>query len=91
MDRGPLAAIGKEHLVFGGQIAREDGQMFARLRRFLGYVLYLIGWGLAVLVLAQAIILSLATGSPLIPVVLGFVGIAIWAIGIFFRRIFAQR
>jgi CHASE2 domain-containing sensor protein len=65
--------------------------MFARLRRFLGYVLYLIGWGLAVLVLAQAIILSLATGSPLIPVVLGFVGIAIWAIGIFFRRIFAQR
>jgi hypothetical protein len=53
--------------------------MFTRLRKFLGNVLgtalYLIGWGLAVLVLAQAIILSVTTGSPLIPVILGVAGV----------------
>jgi hypothetical protein len=53
--------------------------MFARLRKFLGNVLgtvlYWIGWVLAVFVLAQAIILSVTTGNPLIPVILGVVGV----------------
>jgi len=65
--------------------------MLARLRRFLGYVIYLIGWGLTVIVIAQAIMLSLATGNLLIPVLLGFVGIAIWLIGIASRRILSER
>ena len=65
--------------------------MFARLGRFLGFVFYLIGWGLAVLVIAQAIILSIATGNLLLPVLLGFIGVAIWVIGIAFRRMLAER
>jgi steroid 5-alpha reductase family enzyme len=65
--------------------------MFARLGRFLGFVFYLIGWGLAVLVIAQAIILSIATGNLLLPVLLGFIGVAIWVIGITFRRMLAER
>jgi steroid 5-alpha reductase family enzyme len=65
--------------------------MLARLGRFLGFVLYLIGWGLAVLVIAQAIILSIATGNLLLPVLLGFIGVAIWVIGIAFRRMLAER
>ena len=58
--------------------------MFTRLRRFLGSILgnilYLIGWVLAVIVIAQAIILSVATGNPLIPVLLGIAGVIIWLI-----------
>ena len=65
--------------------------MFARLGRVLGFVLYLIGWGLAVLVIAQAIILSIATGNLLLPVLLGFIGVVIWVIGIAFRRMLAER
>jgi hypothetical protein len=69
--------------------------MFARLRKFLGKVLgnvfYWIGWGLAVLVLVQAIILSVTTGSPLVPVVLGVVGVIFWVIAIGLKYILAGR
>ena len=69
--------------------------MFARPKRFLGAIvgtlLYWIGWGLAVIVLVQAIILSIATGSPLIPVLLGVVGVILWLIGIGFRSLLAGR
>ncbi len=69
--------------------------MFARLKRFLGNllgnVLYWVGWGLAVVVIAQAIILSVATGNPLLPVLLGLVGLAIWLIGMGIRSILAER
>ncbi len=69
--------------------------MFARLGNLLGNIfgniLFWIGWALAVIVLAQAIILSLTTGSPAIPVILGLVGITLWAIGMGFRYILARR
>jgi hypothetical protein len=69
--------------------------MFARLRKFLGNVLgtalYLIGWGLAVLVLAQAIILSVTTGSPLIPVILGVAGVIFFLIAVAFKYVLAGR
>ena len=68
--------------------------MFARMGKFLGkvlgYILFWIGWGLAVIVIVQAIILSVTTGSPLVPVILGLVGIAIWLLGIGFRYILAR-
>jgi hypothetical protein len=69
--------------------------MFARLRNFLGKVLgnvlYWIGWVLAVVVLAQAIILSVTTGNPLIPVVLGGAGVAFWLIAVAFKYALAGR
>lgn len=69
--------------------------MFARLRKFLGNVLgnvlYWICWGLAVLVIAQAIILSVTSGNPLIPVLLGGVGVIVWLIAIGFKYILAGR
>ena len=69
--------------------------MFTRLRKFLGNVLgtalYLIGWGLAVLVLAQAIILSVTTGNPLIPVILGVAGVIFWLIAVAFKYTLAGR
>jgi hypothetical protein len=69
--------------------------MFTRLRKFLGNVLgtalYLIGWGLAVLVLAQAIILSVTTGSPLIPVILGVAGVIFFLIAVAFKYVLAGR
>ncbi len=69
--------------------------MFARLGKLLGKVLgvifFWIGWALAVILIAQAIILSLATGSPAIPVILGLVGITLWLIGMGFRYILAGR
>jgi hypothetical protein len=73
----------------------KDSPMLARLGNLLGKlfgnILFWIGWALAVVVLAQAIILSLATGSPAIPVILGLVGIALWLIGMGFRYILARR
>jgi hypothetical protein len=73
----------------------EDGPMFARLGKFLGRILggvfYWIGWGLAVIVIAQAVILSVTTGSPAIPVILGLVGIAIWLVGLGLKSIVARR
>ena len=69
--------------------------MFARTRKFLGNILgnifYWIGWLLAVIVLAQAIILSVTTGSPLIPVVLGGVGIIFWLAAIGLKYVLAGR
>ena len=69
--------------------------MFARLGKFLGRILgdafYWIGWALAVIVLAQAIILSVTTGSPLIPVMLGVVGMTFWLIGIAIQTCFGRR
>jgi len=60
--------------------------MFAKLRKFLAHTLgglfYWIGWGLAVIVLVQAIILSLASGSPAIPVLLGVGGVIVYFIGV---------
>lgn len=69
--------------------------MFTGLRKFLGNILgtilYWIGWGLAVIVLVQAIILSVATGNPLVPILLGGVGVAVWLIAIGFKKILAGR
>jgi hypothetical protein len=69
--------------------------MFARLGRalgrFLGNVFYWIGWGLAALVLVQAIILSVTTGSPLIPVILGVVGVIFWLLAIGLKYVLAGR
>ena len=69
--------------------------MFARPIRFLGNILgkalYWIGWGLAVLVIAQAIILSVTTGNPLIPIILGVIGVIVWSIGIGLKYVLAGR
>ncbi len=69
--------------------------MFARQGKFLskvvGNVLYLIGWALAVLVIAQAIILSVASGNPLIPLLLGGIGVTVWLIAIGLKKILAGR
>ena len=69
--------------------------MFARIKKFLskvvGNVLYLIGWALAVLVIAQAIILSVTSGTPLIPLLLGGIGVIVWLIAIGLKKILAGR
>jgi hypothetical protein len=69
--------------------------MFARLGKFLGKLLgnffYWISWILTVIVLAQAIILSVVTGNPLIPIILGVAGVTVWLIGIGLRYILARR
>jgi CRP-like cAMP-binding protein len=73
--------------------------MFARLGKFLrnilgnvlGTILYWIGWVFAVLVIAQAIILSVTTGNPLVPALLGAVGVIVWLIAIGFKYILAGR
>ena len=66
--------------------------MFARLGKLLGKILgnafYWIGWALAVIVLVQAIILSVTTGSPLIPVMLGVAGVIFWLIAIALKLAF---
>jgi hypothetical protein len=63
--------------------------MYARLKKFLGKalgnVVYWIGWVLAILVIAQATILSVTSGNPLVPVLLGGVGLIIWLITSKFR------
>jgi hypothetical protein len=60
--------------------------MFTRLirylRRILGNFFYWIGWGLAVLVIAQAIILSLTTGGPAMALLIGAGGVIVWLIGL---------
>jgi len=55
--------------------------MFVRLGKFLGNFLYWIGWGLAVLLIAIAIILSL-TLNPLVPLVFCGIGLIVWVIAI---------
>lgn len=69
--------------------------MFGRLRRrmgnILGNILYWVGCALAVVVLVQAVILSVTTGGPLIPVLLGTIGVTVWLIGIGFKYLFVRR
>ena len=69
--------------------------MFARLGKFLkkvlGNVLYWIGWGVAILVIAQAIVLSVTSGNPLVALLLGGVGLVVWLIAVGFRYILAGR
>jgi hypothetical protein len=69
--------------------------MFARLRKFLrkvlGNVLFWIGWGVAMLVIAQAIVLSVTSGNPLVALLLGGAGVIVWLIAIGFRYILAGR
>ncbi len=54
--------------------------MFVRLGKFLGNVLYWIGWGLAVLVILLAIILAVSSGNPLAPLLLGGLGVIVWLV-----------
>ncbi len=49
--------------------------------RFLGNFLYWIGWGLAVLLIGIAIILSIPW-NPLVPLVLCGIGLIVWVIAI---------
>ena len=62
--------------------------MFATLGKVLGNLFYWIGCGIAVLVLAQAIFMA-ASGNPLLPVLLGGVGVIVWLIGRGLKRILA--
>jgi FtsH-binding integral membrane protein len=61
--------------------------MFVRLRKFLGNVLYWIGWGLAVLVILLAITVAVSSGNPLLPLLLGSLGVIVWLVAIGLKRI----
>ena len=69
--------------------------MLGRPRRYFGRVLgaifYWIGWGIAAIVLVQAIILSVTTGSPLVPVMLGVTGVVIWLVGVAIKYVLGGR
>jgi len=84
-----------ENTYYVSSLPSEDRPMFTRLRRILGSMLgnafYWIGWALAAVVLVQAIIMSLATGSPFIPVMLGVVGVILWLLGIGLKYMLAGR
>ena len=68
--------------------------MFARLikllRSVVGNFLYWIGWGLAVLLIAIATILSI-TLNPLVPLILGGIGLIVWVIAIELKYILTER
>ena len=64
--------------------------MFVRLGKFLGNVLYWIGWGLAVLVILLAIILAVSTGSPFLPLLLSVLGIVVWLVAIGLKHLLAD-
>ncbi len=64
--------------------------MFVRLGKFLGNFLYCIGWGLAVLLIAIAIILSI-TLNPLVPMVFCSIGLIVWVIALEFKYILTER
>ncbi len=64
--------------------------MFVRLGKFLGNFLYWIGWGLAVLLIAIAIILSI-TLNPLVPMVFCSIGLIVWVIALEFKYILTER
>jgi hypothetical protein len=68
--------------------------MFTRLanylRRILGNFFYWIGWALAVLVIAQAIILSLTTGGPAVALLIGGGGVVVWLIGLGLYSVLAR-
>jgi FtsH-binding integral membrane protein len=57
----------------------------SRLGKFLGNFLYWIGWGLAVLLIGIAIILSI-TWNPLVPLVLCGIGLIVWVFAIELRH-----
>ena len=65
--------------------------MFEKLRKFLAMMLggffYWIGWCLAIIVLAQAIVLAFAFGNPTVPLLLGIAGVIVYTIGIGFKNI----
>ncbi len=63
--------------------------MFVKLGQFLGNVLYWIGWGLAVLVILLAIILTVSSGNAFLPLLLGVLGIVVWLVAIGLKRILA--
>ncbi len=69
--------------------------MFARLGNFLkkvlGNVLYWIGCAVAILVIAQAIIVSVTSGNPLIPLLIGGVGVIVWLMAIGLKLILTPR
>jgi steroid 5-alpha reductase family enzyme len=69
--------------------------MFARIGRLVGnafgYIFYWVGWALAVLLIGQAIILSVASGAAVVPILLGIAGLAIWLIGLAFNYVMARR
>jgi len=54
------------------------GRSLKFLRNAVGNVLYWIGCGLAVLVITQAIILSLVLGNPLVPLLVCGLGTIVW-------------
>jgi hypothetical protein len=60
------------------------------LRNVLGTIVYWIGWGFAVLVLVQAIILAVISGNPFVPLLLGAVGLIVWLIAIGFKYAMAR-
>ena len=68
--------------------------MFARLGRFLARILgvafYWVGWGLAILVILQAIILSVTTGGPAVALMFGAAGVVIWMIGLGLYSVLAK-
>ncbi len=64
--------------------------MLVRLGKFLGNFLYWIGWGLAVLLIAIAIILSI-TLNPLVPMVFCSIGLIVWVIALEFKYILTER
>ncbi len=64
--------------------------MFVRLGKFLGNFLYWIGWGLSILLIAMAIILSL-TLNPLVPLVFCGTGLIVWVIAIELKYILTER
>jgi hypothetical protein len=61
------------------------------LRNALGNVIYWIGWALAILVIAQAIFISITSGSLLAPILLGGVGLIVWLVTSTLRRLLAGR
>ena len=52
------------------------------LRKIVGNVIYWLGWGLSVFVILLAIVVAVSSGHPLVPILLGGVGVIIWLITI---------
>ncbi len=69
--------------------------MFAKLRKSLrnvvGKVFFWIGWGLAILLIAQAIILSVVLGNPLAALLFGGIGVIVWVIAVELKYILTER
>jgi hypothetical protein len=57
----------------------------------MGTILYWIGWGFAIFALGLAIILIVITGNPLVPLILGAVGLIVWLAAIGSKYILARR